>query len=61
MLPVVPAVLHAIVSVQGGAAIAKRLFPLLMASVPTLCALLLVLLAVMQSRLGQLGPRSGGP
>lgn len=58
-LPAVPAVLLAIVSVQGGAAIAKGLFPLLGAAGTTSLRIglsALVLLAVVRPRPGQLGP-----
>ncbi|WP_204376044.1 hypothetical protein [Hymenobacter coccineus] len=57
-LPAVPAVLLAIVSVQGGAAIAKGLFPVLGAAGTTSLRIglsALVLLAVVRPRLGQLG------
>ena len=56
-LPAVPAVLFSIVSVQGGAAIAKGLFPLLGAAGTTSLRIglsALVLLAVVRPRLGQL-------
>ncbi|WP_046242390.1 EamA family transporter [Hymenobacter terrenus] len=58
-IPAVPAVLLAIVSVQGGAAIAKGLFPLLGAAGTTSMRIglsALVLLAVVRPRLGQLRP-----
>ncbi|AMJ64155.1 EamA family transporter [Hymenobacter sp. PAMC 26628] len=57
-LPAVPAVLLAIVSVQGGAAIAKGLFPVLGAAGTTSLRIglsALVLLAVVRPRLGKLG------
>ena len=56
-LPAVPAVLLAIVSVQGGAAIAKGLFPVLGAAGTVSLRIglsALVLLAVVRPRLGQL-------
>ena len=56
-VPAVPAVLLAIVSVQGGAAIAKGLFPVLGAAGTTSLRIglsALVLLAVVRPRLGQL-------
>ena len=56
-VPAVPAVLLSIVSVQGGAAIAKGLFPLLGAAGTTSVRIglsALVLLAVVRPRLGQL-------
>jgi len=58
-LPAVPAVLLAILSVQGGAAIAKGLFPVLGAAGTTSLRIglsALVLLAVVRPRLGQLQP-----
>ena len=58
-LPAVPAVLFSIVSVQGGAAIAKGLFPLLGAAGTTSLRIglsALVLLLVVRPRLGQLRP-----
>ena len=58
-VPAVPAVLLSIVSVQGGAAIAKGLFPLLGAAVTTSLRIglsALMLLAVVRPRLGQLQP-----
>lgn len=58
-LPAVPAVLLSIVSVQGGAAIAKGLFPLLGASGTTSVRIgfsALFLLLVVRPRLGQLQP-----
>jgi inner membrane transporter RhtA len=58
-LPAVPAVLLSIVSVQGGAAIAKGLFPVLGAAGTTSVRIglsALVLLAVVRPRLGQLRP-----
>ena len=57
--PAVPAVLLSIVSVQGGAAIAKGLFPVLGAAGTTSVRIglsALVLLAVVRPRLGQLQP-----
>lgn len=57
--PAVPAVLLSIVSVQGGAAIAKGLFPLLGAAGTTSLRIglsALVLLVVVRPRLGQLRP-----
>ncbi|UOG77612.1 DMT family transporter (plasmid) [Hymenobacter tibetensis] len=59
LLPAVPAVLLSIVSVQGGAAIAKGLFPLLGAAVTTSLRIglsALMLLAVVRPRFGQLQP-----
>ncbi|MDO7849536.1 EamA family transporter [Hymenobacter sp. M29] len=56
-VPAVPAVLLSIVSVQGGAAIAKGLFPVLGAAGTTSLRIglsALVLLAVVRPRLGQL-------
>lgn len=56
-LPAVPAVLLSIISVQGGAAIAKGLFPVLGAAGTTSVRIglsALVLLAVVRPRLGQL-------
>ncbi|MGY3090056.1 inner membrane transporter RhtA [Hymenobacter sp. UYAg731] len=58
-LPAVPAVLLSIVSVQGGAAIAKGLFPLLGAAGTTSLRIglsALVLLVVVRPKLGQLRP-----
>ncbi|WP_201983965.1 EamA family transporter [Hymenobacter rubidus] len=58
-LPAVPAVLLSIVSVQGGAAIAKGLFPLLGAAGTTSLRIglsALVLLVVVRPRLGALRP-----
>ena len=58
-LPAVPAVLLSIVSVQGGAAIAKGLFPLLGAAGTTSLRIglsALVLLLVVRPRLGKLQP-----
>lgn len=58
-LPAVPAVLLSIVSVQGGAAIAKGLFPVLGAAGTTSLRIglsALVLLLVVRPRLGQLRP-----
>ncbi|MDO7854288.1 EamA family transporter [Hymenobacter convexus] len=58
-MPAVPAVLLSIVSVQGGAAIAKGLFPVLGAAGTTSLRIglsALVLLAVTRPRLGQLRP-----
>lgn len=58
-LPATPAVLLAIVSVQGGAALAKGLFPLLGAAGTTSMRIglsALVLLAVVRPRLGELRP-----
>ena len=58
-LPAVPAVLLSIVSVQGGAAIAKGLFPLLGAAGTTSLRIglsALVLLVAVRPRLGQLRP-----
>ena len=58
-VPAVPAVLLSIVSVQGGAAIAKGLFPLLGAAGTTSVRIglsALVLLAVVRPRLGRLRP-----
>jgi inner membrane transporter RhtA len=58
-LPPVPAVLLSILSVQGGAALAKGLFPLLGAAGTTSVRIglsALVLLAVVRPRLGQLQP-----
>ena len=57
-LPAVPAVLLSIVSVQGGAAIAKGMFPVLGAAGTTSVRVglsALVLLVVVRPRLGQLG------
>lgn len=57
--PAVPAVLLSIVSVQGGAAIAKGLFPLLGAAGTTSLRIglsALILLLVVRPRLGQLRP-----
>ncbi|TPG65511.1 EamA family transporter [Hymenobacter nivis] len=57
-VPAVPAVLLSIVSVQGGAAIAKGLFPVLGAAGTTSLRIglsALVLLAVVRPRLGRLG------
>ncbi|MDB5271044.1 MAG: EamA family transporter [Hymenobacter sp.] len=57
--PAVPAVLLSIVSVQGGAAIAKGLFPLLGAAGTTSLRIglsALVLLVVVRPKLGQLRP-----
>ena len=57
--PAVPAVLFSIISVQGGAAIAKGLFPVLGAASTTSVRIglsALVLLAVVRPRLGQLRP-----
>lgn len=58
-LPAVPAVLLSIISVQGGAALAKHLFPVLGAAGTTSLRIGLsavVLLAVVRPRLGQLRP-----
>jgi len=58
-VPAVPAVLLSIVSVQGGAAIAKGLFPVLGAAGTASMRIgvsALVLLAVVRPRLGQLRP-----
>ncbi|HEX8506580.1 MAG TPA: EamA family transporter, partial [Hymenobacter sp.] len=58
-LPPVPAVLLSIVSVQGGAAIAKGLFPVLGAAGTTSVRIglsVLVLLLLVRPRLGQLRP-----
>ena len=59
VFPAVPAVLLSIVSVQGGAAIAKGLFPLLGAAGTTSLRIglsALVLLVVVRPKLGQLRP-----
>jgi inner membrane transporter RhtA len=56
-LPAVPAVLFSIISVQGGAAIAKGLFPILGAAGTTSVRIglsALILLALVRPRLGQL-------
>ncbi len=58
-LPAVPSVLFAILSVQGGAALAKGLFPVLGPAGTTTLRIsisALVLLAVMRPRFGQLQP-----
>jgi inner membrane transporter RhtA len=58
-MPAVPAVLLAIVSVQGGAAIAKGLFPVVGAAGTTTLRIglsALILLAVVRPRLGRLRP-----
>ena len=60
----VPSVLLAIGSVQGGAAIAKGLFPVLGAAGTVGLRIgisLLLLLAVVRPPLGQLQPAQGGP
>lgn len=59
-IPAVPSVLLAILSVQGGAALAKGLFPVLGAESTTLIRValsVLILMAVNRTNLGKLNPR----